>query len=68
MWCDGCGERIRSLERNERHPLVEVYCKPCRDLWLETLEVESEDAWDDAWMALYNAAQREDKFRTEGAI
>ena len=62
VWCDSCEEWIRTLDRGERHP-NEAICPSCQEKRRENAECEVEWAWDEAWVALYEAALREDEYR-----
>lgn len=64
VYCDRCGEYIRALDlqKGERHP-NEAVCDSCRSIQKEDAEGEAEWAWDEAWVALYEAALREDEYR-----
>lgn len=62
VWCMRCDEWIRELEPREKHPINPV-CQRCQEGRLEDIEAEVDEAWDDAWVAMYRAAQEEDRLR-----
>jgi hypothetical protein len=62
VWCVMCDERIRELAPHEKPP-INPWCRGCSEGAIEDVDAEAEEAWDEAWVALYNAAQEEDRFR-----
>ena len=66
VWCSQCDGEVRdktSWERSHPEVLEDEYCESCTEKQKEDAECEVEWAWDEAWVALYEAALREDEYR-----